>query len=254
MELIILGSGTSIPLSYRASPSYILLINGNPVLFDMGPGTLRQIAKIGIQHHRIENIFISHFHPDHTADLIHFLFVTRYFPPLEDRKPFIIVGPQGFIDFLKKLRKVYGNWLDVPPKLMKIEELDLHKPEKRSFNHYHVTSQPIRHTPHSLAYRIEGQNGKSVVYSGDTAFCNEIVALAKGCDLLILECSSPENNPTDWHLTPSQAGQIANLSKPKKLVLTHLYPEVLATDIVGDCRKTYSGELIIGRDLLHISV
>jgi ribonuclease BN (tRNA processing enzyme) len=254
MELIILGSGTGIPLPYRASPSLILFIERNPVLFDMGPGTLRQIAKIGIQHDRIEQIFISHFHPDHTADLIHFLFVTRYFPKLEDRKPFIICGPLGLVDFLKKLQRVYGKWLDVPPEIMKVEELDLHKPEKRSYNHYHMISQHVRHTPHSLAYRIEGQNGKSFVYSGDTAFCNEIVALAKGCDLLVLECSSPENNPMDGHLTPSQAAQIACLSKPKKLVLTHLNPGVLATDIVENCRKTYSGELIIGKDLLHISV
>ena len=77
MELIVLGSGTGIPLSYRASPALAMIGYDNPVLFDMGPGTLRQLARIGINHDKIEQIFISHFHPDHTADLIHFLFATR---------------------------------------------------------------------------------------------------------------------------------------------------------------------------------
>ncbi|MBW1765248.1 MAG: ribonuclease Z, partial [Deltaproteobacteria bacterium] len=85
MRLIILGSGTSVPLSYRASPSMAIFMDDRPTLFDIGPGTLRQLARIGISHDRITHIYISHFHPDHTADLIHFLFVTRN-PEILDKR------------------------------------------------------------------------------------------------------------------------------------------------------------------------
>ncbi|MDP6179946.1 MAG: hypothetical protein QGG48_08660, partial [Desulfatiglandales bacterium] len=74
---------------------------------------------------RIQSIFISHLHPDHTADLIHFLFVTRNPPTLKRREPFIITGPRGFKDFLVKLQSAYGKWLDVPSEIMEIEELDI---------------------------------------------------------------------------------------------------------------------------------
>src|SRR4030042_5672611 len=137
---------------------------------------------------------------------------------------------------------------------MRIEELDTHKPETRSYDGYEIISQPVLHTPSSLAYRIHGKAGESVVYSGDTAFCDEVVALARGCDLLVLEGSFPGGEAVEGHLTPSEAGRIASLAGVKKLPLTHFYPEALGSDIAGDCRKAYKGELILGRDMLTISI
>ena len=102
MRLIILGSGTGNPLNDRASPALALITGSHLTLFDMGPGTLRQLARLGKHHERIGKIFFTHFHPDHTADLIHFLFATKNLSILEMRKPFTIIGPEGLQDFLKK--------------------------------------------------------------------------------------------------------------------------------------------------------
>jgi ribonuclease BN (tRNA processing enzyme) len=252
MELIILGSGTGQPLVDRGSPSLALLLDERLVLFDMGPGTLHQLSRIGINHHKIKHIFISHFHPDHTADLIHFLFATRHPPILEKREPFMITGPQGFRDFLKKIQKAYGKWLTIPLEIMELEELEIQKTDRRAYEAFDIISQPVRHTPQSLAYRIVVPSGKSLVYSGDTGFCSEIVDLARGTDLLILDCSFPDEEEVEGHLTPSQAGKIASLAGVNKLLLVHFYPEVLATHIVEQCRRTYAGEPILGRDFLHL--
>lgn len=254
MKIIILGSGTSVPLADRASPSFILFPDKHPILFDMGPGTLRQLSKIGMSHTRIERIFITHFHPDHTADLIHFLFATRNPQVLEKRGKFLVTGPLGLKNFLKKLEKVYGKWLNIPSEIMEIDELDTGKPEKRGYKKFNIFSQPITHTPHSLAYRVESLSGKSLVFSGDTGYCDEIVALAKDSDLLILESSFPDGEEVEGHLTPSQAGRIATLANVRKLLLIHFYPEALSTDIAQQCRKAYDGELVLGRDFLHISI
>lgn len=254
MNLIILGAGTSIPLNYMASPSLALIMNDRCALLDIGPGTLRQLTRIGICHERIDQIFLSHFHPDHTADLIHFLFVTRYSSNIHRREPFRIIGPRGLKDFLKRLKSGYGKWLDVSPEIMSIEELDIERPDNIECKGFSVISQPVEHTPHSLAFRIKSIDGGSFVYSGDTAFCNEIIELAKGCNLLILECSHPEVDAREGHLTPSQAGRVATLAGVKKLLLVHFYPEALASDIAEDCRSTYDGELILGRDLLELSI
>lgn len=254
MEVIILGSGTGLPLADRASPSLVLLLDERPVLFDMGPGSLRQLSLVGIPHDKIGHIFITHFHPDHTADLIHFLFATRHPPILVKREPFMITGPQGFKDFLKKLEKAYGKWLKIPPEVMELEELEIQKTDKRGYKAFDIISQPTRHTSHSIAYRVESPSGKSFVYSGDTGTCPEIMDLARGSDLLILECSFPDGEETEGHLTPSLAGQIASSAGVNRLLLVHFYPDVLATDIAKQCRKTYAGELILGTDLLHLHV
>ena len=68
----------------------------------------------------------------------------------------------------------------------------------------------------------------------------------------ILDCSFPDGDEVEGHLTPSQAGKIASLAGVNKLLLVHFYPEVLATDIAKQCRRTYAGELILGSDLLHL--
>ena len=254
MELIILGSGTAIPLNHRASPSLALVIDGQLILFDMGPGTLRHLTKAGLNHKEIRRIFITHFHPDHTAGLIHFLFTTKSPSILKKRDPFVIAGALGLKEFIKRLQEAYSDWLNLPTEIMKIEELDVNQSNIMNYPGFRITAQPVNHTPESLAYRVEDQQGKSFVYSGDTGFCEELVDLAKGTDLLILESSFPDGEEVEGHLTPSQAGRIATLANVNRLILIHFYPECLTTDIAAQCRKSYGGELILGSDLLHLHI
>jgi ribonuclease BN (tRNA processing enzyme) len=127
MELIHLGSGTGIPLNYRGSPSLLLMIDSDPVVFDMGPGSLRQLAKAGINFERIGLIFITHFHPDHTADLIHFLFATRNPSIIKRRRPFVITGPKGTKKLISRLQDSYIDCLSLPSEIMTIEEFDANK-------------------------------------------------------------------------------------------------------------------------------
>ena len=254
MELIILGSGTTVPLTERASPSVAIFVEDQFLLIDIGPGTVRQLARAGLNHEDIDYIGISHFHPDHTADLIHFIFATRHPPILKRRKPFTVIGPKGFNEFLKLLKRPYGNWLDLPAGLMKIEELDTGEKDRKEFDGFIILSAPVNHTPQSIGLRIEDTAGRTIVYSGDTGYCEGIVDLATGADLLILESSFPEGKEVQGHLTPSQAGDIAARSGIKRLLLTHFYPECLRSDVETQCRKTYRGELILATDLMSLSV
>jgi len=254
MEIVVLGSGTSVPLADRASPSFAIFIEDQFLLMDIGPGTVRQLAIAGLKYQDVGYIIISHFHPDHTADLIHFFFATRYPPILDKRKPFTIIAPEGFNRFLTLLKKPYGTWLDLPAGLMKIEELRVEKKDNREFDKFRILSAPVYHTPQSIGFRIEDNSGRAIVYSADTGYCEEIVDLATGADLLILEASFPDGEEMAGHLTPSEAGNIATQSGAKRLVLTHFYPECLRTDIEAQCRKTYQGDLLLATDLSGIGV
>ncbi len=254
MQLIILGSGTSIPLIDRASPSLALIVDNYPVVFDMGPGALRQMTRAGLNYEEIEQIFITHFHPDHTADLIHFLFASRNPSVLKRRKPFVITGPRGLKELVRSLQDTYPDWLTLPSEIMEIEELETDKTTRKDYNGFWIMTCPTDHTPHSLAYRVEDRAGKSFVYSGDTGFCDEIVELARGADLLVLESAFPDKEAAEGHLTPSQAGRIADMANVGQLVLTHFYPQCLETDIEAQCRKTFQGKLILGSDLMRITI
>jgi ribonuclease BN (tRNA processing enzyme) len=254
MDVIILGSGTAIPLNDRGSPSIAVVVDGRHILFDMGPGTLRQLTRAGIDYERVDRIFLSHFHPDHTADLIHFIFASRNPTVLRRRRLFTVTGPPGTRRLIESLQAAYPNWLTLPPDMMGIEELEMGQNVRRDCGSFTVITTPAEHTPGSLAYRVQDRKGKAMVYSGDTGFCDGVVDLARGADLLILECAFPDGEECDGHLTPSLAGRMATLAGVGRLLLIHFYPECLQTDVAAQCRRTYRGELILGEDLLPIRV
>jgi len=105
----------------------------------------------------------------------------------------------------------------------------------------HITSWGLP----SLGYRVDSAYG-SVVVSGDTAPSQNIVDLAKGCDILIHECVIPDvgmttggkfsfremvrrseeaaERPRTGHTSPSELGKLAQQAHVKKLVATHLAP------------------------------
>ena len=70
-----------------------------------------------------------------------------------------------------------------------------------------------------------------MVYSGDTDYSEDLIRLAQGADLLICECSLPEEMKVEGHLVPSLAGRIASEAGCRKLLLVHLYPECEGRDI-----------------------
>ncbi|MBT8330911.1 MAG: MBL fold metallo-hydrolase, partial [Deltaproteobacteria bacterium] len=92
------------------------------------------------------------------------------------------------------------------------------------------------------------------VYTGDTDYTETIIDLAKDTDLLICECALPDKLKTPGHLTPSLAGELATKSGVGNLVLTHFYPECETADIAAECRKTYSGHLVLADDLMELEI
>jgi len=252
MKITILGSGTCVPSLERSSCSVLVQINNTALLFDSGVGTMRRLLEVGVNIDKIAYIFYSHLHPDHSSEFVPFLFATKYPEAYRRRKPFTVVAAKGFADFYEKLKLAYGEWIELAPGLMNIAELDHKDRDHLDCGLFDVDSLPVNHTDKSLGYRITAPNGTSVVYSGDTDVCENLVTLAQDADVFICECALPDEMKVRGHLTPSLAGRIAAEAGAKKLVLTHFYPECDQVDIPAQCRKTYQGPLVLAKDLLEI--
>jgi ribonuclease BN (tRNA processing enzyme) len=254
MKITILGSGTCVPSLKRSSCSVLVQIEDNNVLFDTGAGTMRRLLRIGLTINDITHIFYSHLHPDHTGELVSWLFATKYPETYRRRKPFDIIAAKGFARFYENLMTAYGHWIELEPGLLTITELDNKGRDHCDGGAFDVNSLPMNHTEQSLGYRITATDGTSVVYSGDTDVCDNLVTLAKDADVFICESALPDEAKVTGHLTPSLAGEIATRAGVKKLVLTHFYPECDAVDIFAQCRKTYKGPLVLAEDLMEITV
>ena len=215
---------------------------------------MRRLLEAGVEIYDVSFLFYSHFHPDHTSELAPFLFSNKYPDGSRRKIPLTLVAGNGFLNFYENLQFVYGHWIELDPDLLKIIELDNANHDMRRFDDFKVESLPVEHNPESIAYRITGPDGQSVVYSGDTDFSDNLVMLSKDADLLICESALPDELKVKGHLTPSLAGEIAKRANVRKLVLTHFYPECDQVDVKKECRKTYSGPLVLAEDLMTIEI
>ncbi len=250
MELVIIGSGTGVLQTRRGSPGHILKIDDQICLIDGGTGTLRKCLEAGISYKDIDKICYTHLHPDHTIDLIPFLFATKHTPGFVRKKELKIFGPIGIRDFYYKLTKIYGTGItDVEYDII-LKELS---ESEQNFDTWKLQTKLMQHTKNAIGYRFE-EGGKVFVYSGDTDYCEEIIELSHNADVLLIECSFPDHLKVPGHLTPTLAGKIASQAGVKKMILTHLYPPCDEEDIVTSCRKQFSGDVIVASDLMRIEV
>ncbi len=254
MIVTVLGSGTCVPSLKRSSCSVMIEVHDTRLLFDSGPGTMRRLLRTNTTIFDVDYIFYSHFHPDHTAELVPFLFATKYPDMSKRQKVLTIIAGVGFEDFFGRLKSVYGQWIELDPGLVEIIEMNDRSGDLRRLKDFTVQSAPVEHNPESIAYRITNARGRSVVYSGDTDYSENLIELSKDADLLICESALPDDYRIKGHLTPSLAGDIATKAGVRKLVLTHFYPECDQTDIEQECRKTYAGPLVLAEDLMRIKI
>jgi len=250
MYVTILGSGTAIPSLRRGSPGLLVEVAGQSLLFDGGAGTLPRLLRAGVTVLDLDRVFYTHLHPDHTGDLVPLLFALRN-PAWRREKSLHITGPKGFGAYYEALATLYGDWIAAKSYDVVLREVLEEVTEGDGFK---VVPREVVHLRHSVCYRIESAGGRSVVYSGDTTYCGAIIDASRGADLLVLECSAPDEQPMKNHLTPTQAGQIAALAGCRRLVLTHFYPICDEYDIVTPCRKVFDGELILAEDLMRLPV
>jgi ribonuclease BN (tRNA processing enzyme) len=251
MEIIIIGSGTGVPSLRRGSPATVVKVGKHTLLLDSGSGTLRRLLEAGVDFREVDYLLYSHFHPDHTADLVPFLFASNYGSEEVRTRGLTIIGPPGMTAFYEKLKGVYGKWIIPQGYFLSVEEISS---GEIPFGYFSVRGFPLAHTEHSLGFRITAEKGKVVSYSGDTDYCSNLIALARDAGVLIVECSFPDDRKVDGHLTPSMAGQAAREAGCKKVVLTHLYPPCDNHDVVGAVKREFAGEVVLAEDFMRVEL
>lgn len=227
MKLIILGSGSIIPVSDRNPAGYAVRVGGSWLLFDLGAGNLRRLAQAQLSMtHDIHQIFLSHYHLDHIGDLQNLFFALRL-PNYRREKPLQIYGPPGLLDLVRGFRGLWGKWIE--PKGYPLQLRELAIGETLVGDGYKLTAFEALHGGeqlHAFSYRLEETStGKVLCYSGDTDIHAPLVECCKDADLAILECSTPDAHKVPGHLSPTWCGRVAAEAEIQTCVLTHLYPE-----------------------------
>lgn len=245
-----MGSGTCVPTVERGPSGLALSFDSHLIFFDGGGGTLRQMARLGLDFRKVDYLCITHFHPDHVSDLIPFLFVTNYTAGFTRSLPLQILGPRGLKNFYKQLHGIFGQWIEARTYPLSFREVH---DSRIPFPDFSLATLPMAHSTPGVGFRLNVRE-RSLAYSGDTDYCANIVRLGQDADLLILECSFPSERKVQGHLTPSLAGRIAREASCKKLLLTHFYPVFQGHDILKECRAEFPGEILLAEDGMKLAL
>jgi ribonuclease BN (tRNA processing enzyme) len=253
VEIIVVGSGTVVPRLFRRQSCVVVETSVETIVLDLGNGAVRGMLHAGLDPFAVDRVFFTHFHPDHTVDLVTLLFGIKHGGEERREKPLALYGPEPFKRFFGSITDVWGEWMlgDYP---MEISELPHTCPSPLDLPDLSVSWAPAEHRPESIAYRLESGNGAASVYTGDTEYSDSVVELARGIHTLLIECSFPDDDPVPGHLTPSGVARIAREADAGRVVLTHIYPPADKLNLKQEVGRRFDGEVIIAEDGLKLSV
>lgn len=255
MQLVVLGSGTSVPHQKRASAALWLESDGGAMLLDCSADAMHRMAQENLNWANLDSIWISHLHLDHCGGLGSLLFGMKHSPPTQNRqKPLKIFSCSGIERLLKAIDESNDYGLFKQPFPLEIREFSDSGEKFTPFAGIRCETFKTPHTRESLAIRLTNSENKIVVYSSDTGVAEGLAAFASGVDLFVLECSFYRNKPVKTHLELSEAMRIAGLAEPRRLLLTHLYPEWDEVDLEAKAREFWQGQTIAAYDGLRIEI
>lgn len=248
-KLTILGSSNAIA-GVGADNSHMVFECGERiVLIDSPSNPISKLASLGIHHETVTDLIVTHFHPDHVSG-IPLCLMDMW---LRGRKtPLDIYGLPHALDRLESLMEAYSwqSWPEFFPvtfNRLPSDELYL-AIETDTFKLY--TSE-VHHMIPTIGMRFELDSGKVLVYSCDTAPCEEVVNLGRDADLLIHEASGEFFG----HTSSTQAAKIALKAGAKELCLIH-YPtgEFYRDATLDDAKEVFGEKVFLAKDMLSLTL
>lgn len=244
MKLTIIGSWGGYPKANEASTGYLLEHNGFNLLIDCGSGVLAKLQNY-INPEDLDSLVLSHYHPDHIADI----------GVLQHARLI-----QGFLGKKSPQLPIYGHTEDMP-EFLKLTYKDITKGvaynpnEKLNVGPFSILFLSAVHPVPCYAMRIEA-GGKSIVYTADTSFKEELISFSSNADLLLSECNfyGGQDGKGAGHMNSFDAGKLASSAKVKQLTLTHLphYGELAQLKL--EASSIYTGPVSLAKEGMEITI
>lgn len=269
LGLTFTGTGAPRPSLERANSGQVVHAGDRTLLLDCGGGTTRRLLESGFDLTRIEHLFLTHLHSDHTLDYAEFILGSWAI----GRSALRVFGPEGTVRMHDLLvTQPYQSDIEYrlslgrsPKGIMDIEINEFQPGVIFEEDGLTITAAEVIHSTYTVAMRFE-YAGQTLVHSGDTRYCQSLVNLAQGADVLVHDvCMAPApvfQNSSAWpglydhlkehHATPEEAGRTAREAGVRKLVLTHFLIGFDAEETIRRCRTEFDGEIILGADLLTV--
>ena len=296
-ELVVLGTASQAPTRRRNHNGYLLRWDAEGLLFDPGEGTQRQMLLAGVASSAVTRICLTHFHGDHclgVPGIVQRLSLDDVPRPVRAHYP---ASGQKFFTRLRYAASYFerAELLEEPAEsdgLLAVGSFGqlwarrLEHPIE-TFGYQVIEPDGRRMLPDELAARgivgpaigrlqqagvlemhgrtvhiedvSESRPGQRFAFVMDTRLCENVLRLAEGADLLVIEATylSPESELARrfGHLTARQAARVAQECGVRKLVLTHFSQRYLEPErFHEEAAAEFSGEIVVASDLSRTPV
>lgn len=229
VTVTLLGTGDAFASFGRSQSGYLIDAPGGRILMEAGPGLLQALKSNGVSTDSFDLLLISHLHGDHFAGLP--FLILDYMWETPRKKVLTIAGPAKLEQRTWLLTRAMFPHFELDKIKRKLKFVVLEPGSSTRLGKFKVSAIRSPHTKPeiSLSIRIDG-GGKSIVFSGDSGWNDELVELSAGADLFLCECTYYESAHLKFHLNYPLLAANRDKFKVRRMVLTHLGREVLSRE------------------------
>ena len=204
----------------------MLLTDGaEAVLIDCGASSLIAMKQAGVDPGSVRAVLLSHLHGDHFGG-VPFLILDGQFS--RRTKGLTIAGPPGTRARVEAAMEVLFPGSTSVTRRFAVDFVELPARAATPVGLVVVTGFPVEHASGAPPYALRVEwSGRVVGYSGDTEWTESLVEAAAGADLFVCEAYTFET-PRRHHLDFRTLSRHRERLGCRRLVLTHLGPEMLA--------------------------
>lgn len=226
MELRFLGSGDAFGSGGRFNTCFYVRDTAGAFLVDCGASSMIALRKFAVDPNSIRAILITHLHGDHFGGLPFFILDAQ----LMSRRtaPLTIAGPPGLRTRLHEAMENFFPGSTGAGRKFEVQVRELVPRQPQHVDGIEVIPYVVKHAcgapPFALRLAVDG---KILCYSGDTEWVDNLAEAARGADLFIAEAYFAEK-AVKFHLDLATLVKHLPDVRPKRVILTHMSPEMLA--------------------------
>ncbi|WP_433269267.1 MBL fold metallo-hydrolase [Actinosynnema sp. CS-041913] len=241
MQLTVLGCSGSAPGPDRPTSGYLVEAAGIRIALELGGGVFGPLQQ-RCDPFELDAVLLSHLHLDHCADFSALTTYLRAHPaPPASFDRLRVLAPSHAPSRLAAAHAASEEELDA---LRLADTFDFVPLEEGRFTVGPVSIEvaPMRHICEAYAFRISHE-GASLVFTGDTVPCPELVALARGADLLLADAAWREQagRANYLHMSGRETSVVATEAGVRRLVLTHVLPWSDRDGVLADAVEAFTG-------------
>jgi ribonuclease BN (tRNA processing enzyme) len=242
MQLRFIGCGDAFGSGGRFNTCFQVIAPSATVLIDCGASSMVALRKWGVDLNTIDSIFITHLHGDHFGGLP-FLILDAQLVSRRTR-PLVIAGPPGLRDRLTAAMEIFFPGSTAIERRFALDVIELEPDRQVTVGPVAVLPMRVRHPCGAppLAIRLT-IDGKSVAYTGDTEWTEALVPVAQDADLFIAEAYFHDRK-IRFHLDLETVLSHMDRLRPRRMVLTHMSPDMLGRDLAGRFEVAQDGAVL----------